>query len=325
MITNDTVLILGAGASIPFGFPTGRELLKKVCLILRGGNGEFDILKNHGYDEDYIREFGDTLAKSGQTSVDAFLQHGNQFIDVGKEAIAAALLPHEQTVMLFDVPRNKYIPNWYELLFSELNTSFEEFDKNKLSIVTFNYDRSIEHYLFTAFKNTHHKSDEECAQKIETINIVHLYGKFGDLPWQNTGFSKLPYQAYSDQKNYGLMVKRGGENIRIIHELTDVKNDPNFHKAHELLNKAARIYFLGFGFNELNVKRLLPEYVLKRPILRGTGFDLSPHQRRKINSLGLHGISDYIHKKDENDVIWTTFPNKKVYEFLYNDRNAILD
>lgn len=293
--------------------------------MLRRGNKEFDILKNHGYDENYILEFRDTLAKSGQTSVDAFLQHGHEFIDVGKEAIAAALLPHEKIVMLFDVPRNKAIPNWYELLFAELNTSFEEFDKNKLSIVTFNYDRSIEHYLFTAFKNTHHKKEEECAQKLEAINIVHVYGKFGDLPWQNTGYSKVPYEVNSDQRRYGLMVGRGGENIKIIHEFTDVRNDRNFQQAHKLLNTAKRIYFLGFGFNELNVKRLLPEPVLKQSNLRGTCFGLSPHQRRKIRSLGLSGIFDFIRKKDTNEIIWTTFPDRKVYDFLYNVPTATLD
>lgn len=294
-------------------------------MLRGGGNREFNILKNHGYDEDYILEFRDTLAKSGQTSVDAFLQHGHKFIDVGKEAIAAALLSHEQTVMLFDVPRNKAIPNWYELLFAELNTSFEEFDKNKLSILTFNYDRSIEHYLFTAFKNTHHKKEEECAQKLQAINIVHLYGKFGDLPWQNTGLTRVPYAATSDQKRYGLMVKRGGENIKIIHEFTDVKNDSNFKQAHKLLTTAKRIYFLGFGFNELNIKRLLLGRLLKQPNFRGTGFGLSPHQRRKIHTLGLSAIFDFTHKKDTNEIIWTTFPNRKVYDFLYNDPNAILD
>lgn len=312
MITNDTVLILGAGASNPFGFPTGRELLKKVCSILRGGNGEFDILKNHGYDEDYIREFGDTLAKSGQTSVDAFLQHGNQFIDVGREAIAAALLPHEQTVMLFDVPRNKGIPNWYELLFSELNTSFEEFDKNKLSIVTFNYDRSIEHYLFTAFKNTHHKSDEECAQKMETINIVHLYGKFGDLPWQNTGFSTVPYQADSDQKYYGLMVKRGGENIRIIHEFTDVKNDPSFQEAHKLLTTAKRMYFLGFGYDQVNLNRLIGGYQRSGGEIRGTMYKMSLRAKNTARNI----IKNF---RPRTGWDWeVTFPDKTIYDFLYN-------
>jgi hypothetical protein len=31
MIKRPTVLILGAGASVPFGFPSGRQVLDDVC------------------------------------------------------------------------------------------------------------------------------------------------------------------------------------------------------------------------------------------------------------------------------------------------------
>ena len=38
MITEPTVLILGAGASAPFGFPVGRQMLIQICEHLRDSN-----------------------------------------------------------------------------------------------------------------------------------------------------------------------------------------------------------------------------------------------------------------------------------------------
>ena len=37
--------------------------------------------------------------------------------------------------------------HWYALLANQLEIGTDRFGENKLSIVTFNYDRSLEHYL----------------------------------------------------------------------------------------------------------------------------------------------------------------------------------
>jgi len=57
--------------------------------------------------------------------------------------------------------------DWYQYFCDKLNTSFEEFDQNKISIITFNYDRSLEHSLFTALKNSYGKNDRDCALKLK--------------------------------------------------------------------------------------------------------------------------------------------------------------
>ena len=50
--------------------------------------------------------------------------------------------------MPFETEEKLYHPDpqrggdWYEYLSGKLNSSFEEFGENKLSIITFNYDRS---------------------------------------------------------------------------------------------------------------------------------------------------------------------------------------
>lgn len=148
MITTPTVLILGAGASKPFGFPTGRELLHEVVENLVEEPKKFPRtqLLRLGYSAEEIRSFRIFLSKSGQPSVDAFLEHRPEFVRLGKTAIAQALIPCESLETLFDKTRDSV--NWYQHLSDLMDTSLHGFRKNEVSVLTFNYDRSLEAYFF---------------------------------------------------------------------------------------------------------------------------------------------------------------------------------
>jgi hypothetical protein len=312
MITRKTVLVLGAGASMPFGFPSGRKLVALIVDLLQSdASPTFKLLEGHAYEGEQITEFREHLALSGRSSVDEFLEYRTDFLDVGKEAIAAALVSFEKTASLFDVDMDN---NWYQYLLGQLNTSFDEFGQNELAIITFNYDRSLEHYLFTALKHSYKKSDEECADKLSKIPIVHVHGKLGRLPWEESRHSLVPYDASTRPDKLGLMVGRGGENIKIIHE--SVEEDPEFNEAFELLMVAERVYFLGFGFHETNLKRLRIESLCQPDApdrtICGTSDGLSQRQIQLVRG----------YKKMPNHLI-DLFP-QKIYEFLYNNRNADL-
>ena len=71
----------------------------------------------------------------------------------------------------------------YEYLSVKLNSSFEEFGENKLSIITFNYDCSLEHYLLNSLINSHEKTRDECAKALTQIPIVHVYCQLGERPY----------------------------------------------------------------------------------------------------------------------------------------------
>lgn len=64
--------------------------------------------------------------------------------------------------------------------------TLEDFAKNKVAFVTFNYDRCVEHFFFTSLKNSFGRSDEETAAVAKRIGVVHLHGRLGHLPWQET-------------------------------------------------------------------------------------------------------------------------------------------
>jgi hypothetical protein len=99
MIQSRTVLVLGAGASVPYGFPSGEELRRKVLRSL-GLKPEvpgslLQLLNNAGFDHSHIQDFRTELLHANTTSVDLFLEKRPKFVDVGKVAIAAILLPLE--------------------------------------------------------------------------------------------------------------------------------------------------------------------------------------------------------------------------------------
>jgi hypothetical protein len=246
MIERRTTLILGAGASAPFGFPTGYELLCQA-INWQDINPELSISNLFpDLKKTEIKEFKEALRRSGKMSVDAFLEHRPEFIPIGKSAMAMILIQHEHEPHLF----RRDGKSWYEYLFNQLNTTFEKFDKNRLSILTFNYDRSLEHFLFTALKNTSGKSEDECAEKLKSIPIIHLHGDLGALPHSREHLMRT-YNSELTPTTVNIATNR----IKIIHEGI-ATNDPQFEQARQILLESEVICFLGFGYHRLNMERL---------------------------------------------------------------------
>ena len=98
MINRKVTLILGAGTSAPYGFPLGTALMVDVIKKIRGGDNrsrEFVLLlEEMGFDHKAQLKFADELRGAKQPSIDAFLQErGDEFLELGKTAIAASLIP----------------------------------------------------------------------------------------------------------------------------------------------------------------------------------------------------------------------------------------
>ncbi len=284
MITQNIVLVLGAGASMPFGFPSGTDLKNEITSRLHPRDPWHIQLEEAGFQIDQIRDFRTTLLKSGKRSVDAFLEHRTDFLEVGKAATACALLPREREELLFHPGKE----SWYEYFFAKLNARFEDFNRNPVSVFTFNYDRSLEHYLFTALQNAYGKTSEECAEVLRSIPIVHLYGQLGELPPLSSDGVGIPYGSPVD---VGIL-RKAASGIRIIHEtLTD---DEPFKQAHELLKNASRVCFLGFGYDLTNMERLLGYGPTGRPEVFGSTIGLTPRECDLIRSifhrLGLYTV-----------------------------------
>jgi len=203
--------------------------------------------QSSGFTPEQFFQFREAFLKSGQPSIDAFLERRPDFLEVGKLAIAYCLLPYETEARLYD-PDPTRGGDWYEYLSVKLNSSFEEFGKNKLSIITFKYDRSLEHYLLNSLINLHGKSPGECSNALEQIPIVHVYGQLGEQPYPQKG--SLEYRP--GQREALSLLKRAAAGIKLYHEQADAAAED----ARKLLREADRICFMGFGYHSFNLKRL---------------------------------------------------------------------
>ena len=174
MIGKETVFILGAGASAPYGFPTGRRLLLNIVHGLK--NAGFPLasyLIDAGFDFKTLNEFSNNLFLSNQPSVDAFLENRTEYIEIGKAVMAASLIPCETRDSL---QRGKDL-KWYEYLFTRMGTTLEEFNASKVSFITFNYDRSLEYSLLGALMFSHGLSRDEATLLLSKKKIIHVYGQ----------------------------------------------------------------------------------------------------------------------------------------------------
>ncbi|MBC7911334.1 MAG: SIR2 family protein [Pyrinomonadaceae bacterium] len=245
MITNRIVLVLGAGASIPYGFPSGVALTNQIIKELKDKGGQYtnDIL-DCGFKWGLLNKFRQHLELSYQASIDAFLEHRTEFMKVGKTCIARSLIPCEA---ISNLARGRE-GHWYEYLFQKLSATPENFARNSLSIITFNYDRSLEHFLFIAIKHSYGISDSDTAKLVRTIPIIHLHGDLGKLTVLD-GIGR-PYEPTISPS----ILNQCATDIKIIYE--DVTDDSQFVEAQKLIESAELVCFLGFGFHPMNINRL---------------------------------------------------------------------
>jgi hypothetical protein len=301
VIKRPTVLVLGAGASAPFGFPSGRELRDKITTGLRKEvNQLFQLLVAAGFNAELITGFRDKLLRSGQPSVDVFLEHQPDFVAVGKTAIAASLTPLEDEDRLFGGK-----DNWYEYLFSKLGPSLlEDVAPSRLSVITFNYDRSLDHFLYTALRNSYDLSPEKAAKYVLVgTPIVHVYGELGGLPSLGGGPGVRSYQP-AEPANAVDTAKLASKAIRIMYE---GGRDDNLAlgQAQKLVREAEVICFLGFGYLQENLTRLRLDQRTDGADVWGSAFGLGAGQMQPIQTFfGNHGNKSHIKLgKADQDVL----------------------
>jgi hypothetical protein len=97
VIKKPTVLVLGAGASAPYAFPLGSELLDGIqSELLREPFAFRDDLRSGEINDVMLKQFGHALRNSGLYAIDEYLQWHPAYRDLGKLAIARTLIPAER-------------------------------------------------------------------------------------------------------------------------------------------------------------------------------------------------------------------------------------
>jgi len=274
MNSDRIVFVLGAGASQPYHLPLGNQLFQRVIEDFSTDSPiRTDFLNAAPFNQKLIDDFIYVLRYSGFTSVDEFLEKRDQFVDIGKAIMAIELLTREKSDPLWSAERN-----WMKFLYGKMATAkLEDFGtRNPASFITYNYDRTLEYFFEMSLLNGYGRSAEERKEVLKRVDIIHLHGRLGYLPWQE-GQNRVPFGEMPITPQILDMCQR---EIRVVHENIEDR-DVEFGAARKLLREAKRIYFMGFGYAQQNIERLnLAE--AKPDICEGTGLDLAPKERDSI-------------------------------------------
>ena len=218
VISKRTVLILGAGTSFAeCGFPMGHVLavrVRNLCRVPQSDANFGQVLHDCRISFEKAQKFGELIDDAGGMSIDELLESRSDYLDIGKIAIAYVLMPYEDASNMCKIDtRDK---SWYAYLFRQMRAKFEEIHSNALTIVTFNYDRSLNVFLRRSLLNFYNRTTDDVERVMSSIPIIHVHGQLGSL-------TQNPYGRYNPQSvlndHYIKAVIRAKNEIKIVHEV----------------------------------------------------------------------------------------------------------
>jgi hypothetical protein len=300
MILRETVFVLGAGASQPYDFPPASELMTNIRVGISAGHNFRQDLLQCGFNQSHLREFADALEHEDRYSLDAFLETHPKFLKVGKAAIALSLVPKERDSYLTPARHE----GWHRYLFDQMlqgaargESAAKTFVRNRLSVVTFNFDRSFERALYLFLKRTITDEVEKLKALTLHVPVLHIHGDLGKPAWLEG--DQNGSRPYGDPHTPDIRdIRLCAERIRLVSdEIAD--DDPTVLEIRAKLKAAAEVVFIGFAYEHRDLQRLSLS-ALNRPYvaLRGTNYGMtSGNSARAMTTLkGLQLVNAKAHQ-----------------------------
>lgn len=319
MIDVPTLFILGAGASKPYGYPTGIELRSE---IIRNFSSEIEDLLTKSLlihpqrvsHQRQAKEFLEHFSRSPVDSIDKYLALNPNFSYIGRIAITLCILKNEKTSkFLEDMDPPGSNEDWYRLIFNRMTTTlklpedFMKFRENKIAFITYNYDRSLEYFLYDSFYHTFWQSRNDSKflmTECIPFPIIHVYGQVAEL----SPLSWPDESNYREDFNYLKEVEKLSEGVRVIGERSDNMKD----KVKELIADYKRIFFLGFGYASDNLDTLdLPMAIDDDWDVYGTAKGMTEKEIGNVKSLFVRNF-----KNKMLAMVKPRIENKNSYELL---------
>lgn len=309
MFKTKTLFIVGAGASQEAGLPTGTQLKEMIAERLDIRYDSFSDPHSPKTGDRAIASAIVNYAKSKKSDPNFFL-HGawkirdampqaisiDNFIDVhssdpgvvlcGKLGITQAILEAERNSKLYfderpgpiyNFDHNKVPGTWYLPFFQLLTENVRKEDIGTLfddvSVISFNYDRCIEHYLYHAVQNYY---GQDSAELMSKLIISHPYGVVGRLPWQDRG-TGVSFGGTVRNRN---LLDIADEIKTFTERLED--DDATLAEIRLQVQEAETIVFLGFAFHELNMNLLSSKMSSKVRRVLGTAAGISTTDVREV-------------------------------------------
>jgi len=272
------LFIIGAGASVPYGFPCGEKLLEEIkslessAIELRREIYRKVLIYNshHIVDGKIFKKILSDLNNSLMTSIDDFIRNKNsesyEYNIIIKRIIAAFILRYENNM--------KRGSNWIEYLLTSIDrrdNAFKKFFKSRFII--FNYDRVFEHKIFKYLISEKNRSKDMAMEIINKMNIFHLHGYLGH-------FDKLGFGEEQMENSIP-------ENFETVWDSKNAYIKQIINKAKEYITFSERVFFLGFGYLEENMIKLgltANTKILAKKKISGTAYKMSDYKIRDIES-----------------------------------------
>lgn len=297
MFNADTVFILGAGASCHYGYPTGEGLVKAVRdkavalktyiqnydkSVTRDGYYShninnfqrkcpqylIDMLNANNNDPSAvlflaIKECDNLIEKIDRIDppvIDHFLYYNEDSRALGKMLITWHLLEIESNrqtgVSGVDGRWLRYV---YQHMMAGCKTP-QDFLRNKVTFVTFNYDVSLERELFEAMSKTHFFQGTNVAERFFTEErFIHVYGKIRKRAYYPVPLVSQENSSVNEFANKFLLdlAYDASKDIKTImyHDKLDCAEE--IKSARQAIEAARYVYILGYGFDKINSNDIL--------------------------------------------------------------------
>ncbi|MDJ0922033.1 MAG: hypothetical protein QNI84_12970 [Henriciella sp.] len=325
MFQEDTLIIVGAGASKEANLPLGSELAEKLAHSLffwfgdfnrleKGENAIFAALKNLSKDHEELQEFTNAARQIAQgvrhaRSIDNFVETHDQdqtIQKVAKLGIAYELIQAERRSSLFGRKEDHYpweindphaMKTWYQAFFEISTNGIKKSNLDMLfsnvAVICFNYDRTLEQFLLLRLQQLYAIDEAEAARLVTQLRVIRPYGWLGSLPSMSHehkhSFGKVPHHE-----------KLPGLAERIITYGEQVSDTKVTSEMAELAAQSSSVVFLGFGFHNQNMELVFQNpqsgqhRIRKRVFLTNYGVSLANTeaiQNRISTSLYRNGLS----------------------------------
>lgn len=299
MFQSKTLFILGAGASLEVGLPTG-ERLKEI--IAEKINIQFDQgIRQYSGDRE-IKEIlrvvslqenlssfkpyleGAWLLRDAlpiAISIDNLLEahRGDKKAELcGKLGIVKCIQEAEQSSRLYTglyttnkLDAKRISNTWYPEFAKLLTEGVPKSDLSKIfsnvSFISFNYDRCIEHGLFKMVQVYYNLTDDETKNCLKNLKVLHPYGRLGRLPWQEGSSPIFDFgHDHVDLLESSKQIKTFNEQIHDPDEISSLR---------KAFSEAEVIVFLGFAFHKQNLDLLNPGTPCSAKRIFGTAYGIS--------------------------------------------------
>ena len=309
------VFIIGAGCSVPYGFPTGAMLMQKLKnfnygrKFPRDGDSTSDIFLVDLYQEHFGYSSADNRRQYGKdyTWVLPYSEHEDLYNRLMDEIV----LPFSQSIRYsMMVSTDEFLKNRlgqkqneqvdfgkrliaYEILTAEQTSRLWNIDwiQHLLSqidqqdnwkeilkqtvFLTFNYDRVLEYCIFLYLTSDKQYSDADAHAFIKDMKIFHVNGFIGSL-------EEIPFGAVENGK-YQEIAKR----METVWEKRRNRDESEKEKYQGFLKNAERVYFLGFSYIPDNLESIgIPRgaEIIRNAKVYATAMGLSSQNRLRIST-----------------------------------------